>query len=146
MASLLEIANVPRTVEVRGLKIEVTGISAMGLTKLMARFPEIGQLFSGIVPEKEELTKLAPGALAAFIAAGTGKPGDEEAEKIAGGLGLGEQLDLVDEIMRLTFPRGVGPFVAKLQALGLLGAVDPRSLQPSPDTPKNSSPPDTPTP
>jgi hypothetical protein len=146
MASLLEIANVPRQVEVRGVKVDVTGVSAMGLASLMARFPDIGKLFSGITPEKDQLMALAPTALAAFIASGCGKPDDEGAEKIARNLGLGEQLDLVDEILRLTFPRGVGPFVKKLQELGVLSEVDIQSLQLSPETPKNSSPPDTPTP
>jgi len=146
MASLMEIANVPRQVDVRGVKVDVTGVSAEGLAALMARFPDIGKLFSGIVPEKEDLMKLAPTALSAFIAAGCGKAGNEQAEKIARDLGLGEQLDLVDEILRLTFPRGVGPFVQKLQELGVLSAVDIPSLQSSLETPKNSSPPDTSTP
>lgn len=151
MASLLEVANVPRQVDVRGVQVDVTGISATGLATLMARFPEVGQLFSGIVPEKEDLVKLAPDALAGFIATGCVKPGDDDAtfkkvEAFAKTLGLGEQLDLVDEIMRLTFPRGVGPFVDKLRALGLVDGVAILSQLSSPETPKNSSPPDTSTP
>jgi hypothetical protein len=124
MASLLEIANVARTIPVRGVDIDVFGISGTGIATLMARFPEVGKLMSGVEPDRDALMKLAPKALCAFIAAGTGKPNDEKAEEIAGNLGVGEQLDLIEEIMRLTFPRGVGPFVEKLKGLGLLAAVD----------------------
>jgi hypothetical protein len=124
MASLLEIANVARTVNVQGVEVSVFGISGTGIATLMARFPEVGKMMSGVEPDRQALIKMAPKALNAFIAAGTGGIGDEKAEEIAGNLGVGDQLDLIDEILRLTFPRGIGPFVEKLKGLGLLAAVD----------------------
>lgn len=124
MASLLEIANVARTVPIQGIDVDVFGISGTAIATLMARFPEVGKMMSGLEPDRKALMKMAPKALNAFIAAGCGKLGDEKAEALAGDLGVGEQLDLIDEILRLTFPRGVGPFVEKLKGLGLLAAVD----------------------
>lgn len=67
---------------------------------------------------------MGPEALAAFIAAGTGQPGNEEAEKVAADLPVSSQLDLIEQILKLTFPKGVGPFVKQLQAAGLLVAVE----------------------
>jgi hypothetical protein len=122
--SLLEISNVERFVDIRGKKIAVTGVSALGIAQMMARFPEFGKMLSGATVDSMELAKMAPRALNAFIAAGCGNPANEEAEKIAGNLGVGEQLELIDEILRLTFPRGVGPFVEKLKGMGVLNALD----------------------
>lgn len=141
MASLLDILNVPRQITVLGVKVDVTGISAEGVASIMARFPEVGKMFSGVMPDSKKLMTMAPPALAAFIAAGTGHPGDEKHEKVASKLDVSSQLDLVDEIMRLTFPRGIGPFVAKLEALGLLAQVEIPSVPSSPDTSKSSTPP-----
>lgn len=146
MASLLEVANAPRQIDVHGIMVDVTGISGEGVAAIMARFPEVGKMFSGVMPDTKKLVTMAPPALSAFIAAGTGHPGDEAHEKIAAKLDVSAQLDLVDEIMRLTFPRGVGPFVKKLEALGLLAQVEIPSVQSSPGTSKSSSPPATKTP
>ena len=56
--------------------------------------------------------------VAAIIAAGTVDPGDPVAEEAAGRLGIDEQADLLAAILRVTLPKGVGPFVEKLLALG----------------------------
>lgn len=142
MASLLEVASVARQVEVRGTKVDVYGISGEGLASLMVRFPEIGKMFSGMEVNNASVLELAPKALAAFIAAGCGNPNDERMEGIASKLGLGEQIDLIDEIMRLTFPRGIGPFVDKLQELGVLATrglpADEASDTPSPQSSQSS--------
>lgn len=149
--SLLEIANVERTVEIRGKKVAVTGVSALGIAQMMARFPEFGKMLSGMKLDNLDLAKMAPRALNAFIAAGCGNPADDAAEEIAGKLGVGEQLELIDEILRLTFPRGVGPFVERLKAMGVLealGTVAPAGQEAkaalpetSPEASKNSSQP-----
>lgn len=151
MASLLEITNVARAVPIGGQQVPVYGISAEALAQLLVVFPEIGKAFAGMNVDRDMMVKLAPAALAAVIAAGTGHAGEVEHEAAARKLGVGDQLDLIDEIMRLTFPRGIGPFVKKLEGLGLLAGVEavqeaspPPS--PSPPVPKNSSPPVTKTP
>jgi hypothetical protein len=145
MAGLLEIANVPRMVNVLGKDVDVFGISGRAVAALMARFPAVGKMFSGIEVQKEDLYKMGPEVIAALIAAGCGKPGDPAAEEFAANLGVGDQLDLLDEILRLTFPRGVGPFVEKLEALGLLayGALEAKTQSQRTSQPpsSNSSPP-----
>jgi len=125
MSTLLDIANNPRTVPVQGHDIEVIGISAEGLTSLMLRFPEIGKMLSGGASniDTAALAKMAPEAVAAVIAAGTGHPGEEKHERAAARLGIDDQLALLDEILRLTFPRGIGPFVERLERLGILMRV-----------------------
>ncbi len=55
----------------------------------------------------------------AILAAGTGAPGDPDAEQAAGRLSIDEQADLMAAIARATLPNGVGPFVEKLTALGV---------------------------
>ena len=126
MVSLLDIADQQRTVTIRDKDVAVFGISAQDIVYLFGKFPELRLLMSGKQADltPESLLKLAPGAVAAAIAAGTGSAGDEKAEAVAARLGLGEQLDLLAAIFGLTFPQGVGPFVAKLDALGLLRNAD----------------------
>lgn len=125
MASLLDIANTAPTVPIRGTDVAVYGVSAHGIAGLMSRFPEIGKAFAGIQPTREDLMKVGPDALAAFIAAGTGQLGDAKAEKVARDLSVGDQLTLVEKILDQTFPKGIRPFVMQMQELGLLakGAV-----------------------
>jgi hypothetical protein len=129
MVSLLDIADQQRTVTIRDKDVAVFGISAQDIVYLFGKFPELRLLMSGKQADltPETLLKMAPGAVAAAIAAGTGSAGDENAEAVAARLGLGEQLDLLVAIFELTFPQGVGPFVAKLDALGLLKSADAAS-------------------
>jgi len=124
MVSLTDISPSPRSVLVNGVNVDVYGISGRGFASLMVRFPAIGKMMNSIQVPKEELIKMGPEALAAFIAAGTGQPGNEEAEKVAADLPVSSQLDLIEQILKLTFPKGVGPFVKQLQAAGLLVAVE----------------------
>jgi hypothetical protein len=79
--------------------------------------------------------------VAAIIAAGCGYPGDDKAEAIAAKLPLDSQTDFLAAILRLTLPKGIGPFVNKLTALSGLLDVDARSdtaqgtTSPKPSTP-----------
>jgi hypothetical protein len=92
--------------------------------------------------EATQLIALGGEAVAAIIAAGCGYPGDEKAEAIAGSLSLDAQADLLAAVLRLTLPRGIGPFVAKLTGLAGILDVDaarsdmaPASISPKPSTP-----------
>ncbi len=120
MAGLVDIAAVIETVTVAGTPVEVPGISAAGVATLLARFPELRKLMSGIDVSPEDLLKMGPAALAAVLAAGTGEPGNEAAETSAARLTLGDQADLLAAILRVTLPGGLDPFVEKLAGLGLL--------------------------
>ncbi len=137
MVGLVDIAPATERVTVRGTDIEVCGVSAAGVAQLLARFPDLRKLFAGRDVGMEELMAVGGDLVAAIIAAGTGAPGDPAAEDAAGRLGIDEQADLLSAILRVTLPKGVGPFVEKLLALGAsLGAG---GTAPAPTSRKRSS-------
>ncbi len=120
MAGLVDIAAITEKVTVAGTEIEVPGVSAAGVASLLARFPELRKLMSGVEVAPEDLLKVGPAALAAILAAGTGAPGDEAAEAVAAKLPVGQQTKILAAILRVTLPGGLGPFVEELGALGML--------------------------
>lgn len=119
MPGLLDIAESFKTVTVKGVPIEVPGISAEGIAYLFHRFPIIRQLISGKNADlsPEALAKLAPDAVAAILAAGTGNPNNPKAEQVAAKLGAEDQLALLEAIVGETMPAGVAPFVERFSAL-----------------------------
>lgn len=146
MSSLLDLAAQQTTVSVGGKDIDVFGISAEGIAHLLQRFPALLKAMSGGGVTQADLIKTAPGAVAAIIASGCGQPGNAKAEAIAAKLGLEAQLDLVNAILKLTFPNGVGPFVAKMEALGLLVQAPVPSSTSSAESSMSAEAPDTKTP
>lgn len=145
MGSLKDIAAKNPRVDVRGVLVEITGISAAGFATLIARFPECLDLLNGkdVSLSAEMLVKTGPAFVAAVIAAGTGKIADDEEEKAAAGLTTSDQLALLEHILKWTFP-DMGEFVARLEraseTAGLASTTLSRKLS------NTSSPPDTPTP
>ena len=119
MGSLLDIAPLSETVTVSGVAIEVKGVSALGIASLMKRFPEFRELLSGneIDIGPDQLFELVPNGVAAIIAAGCGHPGNQEAEGVAEGLPVAEQLELLQAILRLTMPDGIVPFAERVRSL-----------------------------
>jgi hypothetical protein len=124
MVSLLDIAPVKENVQFNGQDIEVTGVSAEGIAYLLASFPQVKDalLGKGLEVTPQALLEQGPTFIAAIIAAGTGNPGNAQAEKVAAGLPIGVQVEFLDKIIKLTMPGGVGPFVDRLQQL--LGAAE----------------------
>ena len=118
MASLLDIAPLTETVTVRGTEIAVTGVSAKGIAHLIARFPEIREMLVGREVSVDRLLEIGGDAVAAIIAAGAGHPGEPDHERAAAALNIEEQADLLAATLRITLPRGVGPLVEKLSAMG----------------------------
>lgn len=127
MVGLIDIAPAIETIDVQGASVTVHGVSAKGLAHLLGRFPELRKLMTGQEVEAEQLLAMGGDAVAAIVAAGCGYPGDETAEAVAGKLSLDAQADLLAAILRLTLPKGVGPFVEKLTALGGILDAAPRS-------------------
>ena len=140
MVGLVDIAPAVETVTVRGQQVEVFGVSAAGVASLLARFPELRRVFAGRDVPVEQLMAMGGDIVNAILAAGTGDPGDPVAEEAAGRLSIDEQVDLVAAIARATLPKGVGPFVEKLTALGVAVGVQDAGA-PSPTAPATSSPP-----
>ncbi len=135
MVGLVDIAPAVETVGIRGHEIEVTGVSAAGVATLLSRFPELRRLFAGRDVSMDQLVAVGGDLVNAIIAAGTGRPGDEAAERAAGRLSVEEQADLLGAILRATLPRGVGPFMETLAALGAaLGADVPAAAGAAPAT------------
>ena len=138
MVGLIDIAPLTAEVVIRGSSIAVTGVNAKGVAMLLARFPELRALVTGRVVALEAILALGGEVVAAIIAAGTGTPGDVQAEKAADNLTLEEQADLLAAIFRMTMPNGVGPFVEKLEALGIGPGGGGGSATPAPRSPKQS--------
>lgn len=134
MASLLDVAPSAEVVEIRGTQVEVTGISALGLASLLARFPQLQDMLAGNGQqdlEPSDVIELGVQVVSAIIAAGCGMAGNAEAEAIAAELPLESQVDILSAIQRQTMPSGVGAFVEKLQAMGLVvNAEDSETDQP----------------
>lgn len=124
MVGLIEIAPATETIQAQGKPVTVHGVSAKGLAHLLARFPELRKLMTGQEVEVDQILAMGGDAVAAIIAAGCGYPGDDAAEAIAGNLSLDIQADLLAAILRLTLPRGIGPFVEKLTGLASILGVD----------------------
>ena len=125
MVGLVDIAPASETVEVRGERVEVVGVSAAGIAGLLARFPELRRAVSGGEIELDRIIALGGEIVGAIIAAGCGAPGDEQAEAVATRLPLEAQADLLEAILRATMPKGVGPFVEKLRRMGVLINLKP---------------------
>jgi hypothetical protein len=139
MVGLIDIAPNVETVEVQSTSVAVHGISAKGVAHLLGRFPELRMLMTGQEVEIAQLMAIGGDAVAAIIAAGCGTPGDDKAEAVAGSLSLDAQADLLAAILRLTLPKGIGPFVDKLTALGGILDVGPSAMAQA----SNSPPPST---
>lgn len=116
MPGLKDIAPSFRSVEVKGVAVPVTGISALGVAYLFNRFPVVREMIGGkdVDLSIDAIAKLAPDAVAAIIATGTGCVNDPDAEAVAASLGVEHQMDLLEAIMQETMPAGVGPFVERL--------------------------------
>lgn len=124
MTGLLDIALA--TEQVAG--VTITGVSAHGVSYLLARFPEIRSLMTGreMTFTVDRIMLLAPEAIAAIIAVGCGNVPDgpegsadkqTKVEAKAATLPVGMQVEFLEAVLRLTMPGGVGPFVARLNKL-----------------------------
>jgi hypothetical protein len=139
MVGLIDIAPRAETVDVQDAPVTVHGISAKGVAHLLGRFPELRKLMTGETVETEELMAMGGDAVAAIIAAGCGYPGDEKAEAVAGTFAIDAQADLLSAVIRLTLPRGLGPFVEKLTTLGGILDAAPSATAPASNSPKPST-------
>lgn len=102
--------------------VEVVGVGLEGIAHLFNVFPELRMLISGKEVEAKDLVALAPQAIDEIIAAGIGMAGDPEQVAAAKGLSLEMKVDFLEAILRLTMPKGVGPFAERVSKLaGVFG-------------------------
>lgn len=123
MTGLLDIAPASKPVLVPSddgeVSVNVRGLSISDIRDLLARFPEVvGMLGSGKV-KPADVIRMGPDIVAAIIAAACGNPGHEKVEAFARELGAGVQVEILTATLKLTMPRGPGPFVELLKAAGL---------------------------
>jgi hypothetical protein len=121
MADLLDIApsTTAAVVTVDGIRITVRGISIDAIANIIARYPGLKSLASGGFGDDIYL-RLIEGfgpAVASIIAAGCGHLGDAEYERRAATLLADYQMDFLIAIAELSFPNGIGSFVAKVTGL-----------------------------
>jgi len=114
MPSLVDIAPPEigaKEVEIRGKVLRVRGIAAVDWAALYARFPELRIMVGGGSDDIDRLRAMM--AQSALIAAGTGDPGDPDAERAAmSNLSAEERQSLIEDIIRLSLPGDVfGPLL-----------------------------------
>lgn len=127
MVSLLDIAELKETVQIRNKDIDVNGITSEHIVSLFHSYPELRKLASGFSDKDaiQSLINQAPIAVAHIIALGTTGADAAEADikKMAAAarkLTVGEQYAILEKIGKLTFPQGPMSFLERVGgALGL---------------------------
>jgi hypothetical protein len=121
MADLLDIApsTACEVVKIAGKRIVVRGLHGDAIASIVARFPELGFVLGGAIGgvSVPRLIERFGGAVGPIIAAGCGHLGDEKYEQHARTLQVEQQFDLVNAIIRVTFPNGLLSFVQKVATL-----------------------------
>lgn len=124
MVGLLDIADIKGSVTIRGVEVDVVGMSAQDIAKLMNLVPEIRMVMSGRRPAgfsetdlAESLLAQAPDVVATVLAAALGKIDDEATIAAAGKLMVGEQFDILFKCVELTFPQGLKSFLDRMRGL-----------------------------
>jgi len=157
--SLRDISDFGEKVDIGdGRKLQVKGISAQGVLLLLMRFPDLQKWLSGKSLALADTFLQAPETMAAVIAAGTGAPGDTDAEDIAASLPMEVQTDVLEAVYRQTFRNGFGPFVKRVLTLyaaavqsgnfggdpGMKSPPESKPLSPTdtPQAPSGTTPPD----
>jgi hypothetical protein len=128
----------------------VFGIDADNIAEILFRFPEIRMMLIRVDPGSDvvgQLISRIPEALGLFVACACGADlNNENSEKIieaARRLTVGEQWQILEVTLKLTFPQGVSNFLAGVQ--GLLGQADvgrgraPATRSPAPSNSASST-------
>lgn len=118
MASLADIMPVVVEVDVRGTKIEVTGLATKTIASMLARFPTLRMLFDRAVTasvvsvDPKALFTETPDAVAEIIVDGLKdkSPGRDSLLAMVEALGIVDQLTLLRGVLEATMPQGLGPF------------------------------------
>ena len=113
MPGLLDIAPLTETVPVRGAKAIICGVPVKTIASLLSRFPDLRKMWASGKWDAEVLLGMSDEVLAALIASGCSNIDEAGASNLA----LDEKAELLAAIVRVTLPRGPGPFMATLTAL-----------------------------
>jgi hypothetical protein len=110
MIGLLDIAPVAETVSIRGKDVSVNGLSLTDIRDLLVAFPSAASLFANGV-NAGTLMASAPDLVASAICLAIGLEGKAEELQAVKKLPAGDQVKLLNVVIRLSAPDGIGPFV-----------------------------------
>ena len=121
MADLLDIApaTAVEAVHIGEQRVTVRGVSINAMAAIIARFPDLKALAGG-GDGGDLVLRLVSGfgmAVGPIIAAGCGHAGEEAYEQRGASLLPEHQLKLLRAILGLTFPNGIGSFIAEVTSL-----------------------------
>lgn len=124
MPSLLDIGKLTRIVTIRGVDVEVRGLSGLTFLHLLDEFPELRKMMAqggSQEPDPAVLLQQAPGAVASAVASACGyvkgSPDWGKALEMVAELSLGEQMEILLKVWELTFPKGIQNFIDALEKL-----------------------------
>lgn len=123
---LLDILPAVDTVTVAGKKLAIRALSVTDIAYLMVRFEEVRTLMAGGKLTTERLMAMGSEAVAAICVSGvtSKKSTIAERHKLEAHfitLGLEQQVDILSAVVKVTLPKGPGPFVAAVTKLMSLG-------------------------
>jgi hypothetical protein len=127
MVSLIDIGPATGSVSIRGKDVDVFGLSAEAIARILLAFPEIRVMLTQELADTKtammSLIQKFPEAAGLILAAATGADitGDKAALDAhlasVNNLVIGEQFDVLSKMLELTFPRGVRNFLDGAQGL-----------------------------
>lgn len=129
-SSLFDIKPATATVVAGGIRHEIVGVPFGVFLKIGMMWPPLIGLLQGQSIDHAQFAQ-APDAVAQFIAAGFGLPGNQPAIEKANGLPLDIQMELFAGILGATLGGGAGPFAKKLSAINALMTPEPDARSPT---------------
>ncbi len=135
-SSLFDIKPATATVVAGGIRHEIVGVPFGVFLKIGMMWPPLIGLLQGQSIDHAQFAA-APDAVAQFIAAGFGLPGNSQAIDKANGLPLDIQMELFAGILGATLGGGAGPFARKLSVINAL--MTPEADAKSPTSSSGSS-------
>lgn len=140
MAGLADLVVRTETVEIQGETLEVHPLNFDTIGKLLQRFPEFGKLAAGGKLDAASLFSLGPEFIGAFLASGLQRNWSPQVEEIVRELSIDEQIQIFAAILKISMPRGIGPFVKTVEAAAtVLGLTNPAASDPAPTDGKPKS-------
>ena len=115
----LEIAPATKELHIGGLLWNFKAITLKQTANVIREYPQLASIFGKEKPENfaHEIADKAPEAVSKLIAISAGFGGEKKAiDKIAE-LGVGDQLDLLLDVIDLSFPLGLTAFMDRLNKI-----------------------------
>ncbi len=137
---ILSIAPATGTVSIGNGQIDVYGVSLRFWVSLIAKCPDVVNIFDGKTMEISKLLAASPDAALALMAKGCRVTGNAPAEAVLDELPLDDQIDIIKEIVRLSGERNYRPFVAGLSQLGLKLSMNGAAVEEVPEISSESLP------